>query len=149
MSDAEAFLELGERQVAAPRKARMRAAETRAARKKTATETALDERGQQVRAWRRWHREQLDEALAGPHGRTLERLLRFLESMTLQSAPALVELVRSENWKSADYVTRLVALHEINGAITALRERHGLAPFDDGLPGEPATAFGLIKDLLQ
>ncbi len=38
-----AFLDLAERQIAAPRKAQMRAAEKRAARK-TATEKALDER---------------------------------------------------------------------------------------------------------
>jgi hypothetical protein len=148
MSSGNAFLELGERQIAAPRKARMRGAETRAA-SKTAAYKRLAERDQQVRAWRRWHREQLEEALAGPHGCVLDRLVRFLESMTLRSAPALVELVRSEDWKSVDYATRLVALHEINGAITALREQHGLAPFDDGLPGEPVTAFCLIKDLLQ
>jgi hypothetical protein len=142
MRDADAFLTL-ERQIAAPRKARMRAAENRAARK------ALDERDQQVRAWRHWHREKLDEALAGPHGRMLGWLLRFLESMTLQSAPALIELLRSEDWQSADDDTRFAALHAIDGAIMALRERHGLPPMDDALPGEPLTAFQIIRELLR
>ena len=144
MRDADAFLTL-ERQIAAPRKARMRAAENRAARK------ALDERDQQVRAWRHWHREKLDEALAGPHGRMLGRLLRFLESMTLQSAPALVALVRNEDWQSADDDTRFAALHEIDGATIRLRERSNLAPFDDSLPfsDEKPTAFQIVRELLR
>lgn len=145
---AAGFLDLADRQIAAPRKARMRATEKRAARK-TAAETALRERDQQVRAWRRWHREQRDEAIAGPHGRTIEQLVQFLKGMTLQSASALLELIGSEDWKAIDYTARLVALHEINVAIIALRERHGLAPLDDGLPGEPPTAFCLIRDQLR
>ena len=42
----------------------------------------------------------------------------------------------------------MIALHEINAAITALRERNGLAPIDDPLPGAPENAFRIIKTIM-
>jgi hypothetical protein len=42
----------------------------------------------------------------------------------------------------------LTVLHEINRAVTDLRTRHGLAPFDDGWPGERDSAFCTIRQLL-
>ena len=51
----------------------------------------------------------------------------------------LVGFVHSIKCAVIDYDTRLVVVHELNVAITAFREKHGLVPIDDGLPGEPDT----------
>ena len=42
---------------------------------------ALADRAHLLRAWRRWHREQLKEALAGVHGAVLERLMAKLKDL--------------------------------------------------------------------
>lgn len=48
-----------------------------------------------------------------------------------------------------DPETRLIALHEINVAITKLRERHGMSPIDDALPGERLTAFQIVRSIIS
>jgi hypothetical protein len=100
-----------------------------------------------LRAWRNWHREQLEEALAGVHGAVLERLMRELKD--LRSARELVDFISAQNWEAVDADTRLIALHQINDAITKLRERKGLAPIDDAFPGEPLTAFQFIRNIMS
>jgi hypothetical protein len=92
-----------------------------------------------LRAWRAWHHEQLEEALAGPHGTVIARLMALLKGMT--SARALVDFINAQDWSSIDAATRFTALHQINEAITAHRERNDLAPIDDALPAEPPNAF--------
>src|SRR5262245_32488678 len=77
-----------------------------------------------MRVWRKWHREELDEVLAGPHGAMMERLMFILKSLELNSVSQqlLLAYVRGIDWAIVDYDTRLIALHEINTAITQLRE---------------------------
>jgi hypothetical protein len=41
-----------------------------------------------------------------------------------------------------------LVLHEINTAITKLRERYGLTPFDDGFPGDRPNVFQIIRAVL-
>jgi hypothetical protein len=101
-----------------------------------------------LRAWKRWHADQLEETLNGPHGTAVAQVMATLEHMTPNSAPALISLMRDFDWSQMSANVRLVVLHEINQAITRLRERAGLAPIDDALPGERPNAFSLIKDLL-
>ena len=43
---------------------------------------------------------------------------------------------------------RLTILHQLNTAITRLREQQGMPPFDDGVPGERDNVFRRIKDLM-
>ena len=140
-----AFLELAERQISAPAKARQRAVEKRAMRK--AEQKALAERDCMFRAWTHWRREQLDAALAGPHGGALQALIAFLT--TMKSSSALIEHVRTGNWKAADADMRFLVLHLVNSAMVRLHEERGLPPFDDGLPGEPPTAFQIIREMLR
>jgi hypothetical protein len=90
-------------------------------------------------AWREWHREQLEEALAGVRRDVLKRLMEQLKD--LRSACALVDFIAAQDWESVNADTRAIALFEINRAITALRERQKLLPINDALPGEPLTAF--------
>jgi hypothetical protein len=101
-----------------------------------------------LRAWKKWHREQLEEVLTGPHGAAVAQVIGFLDGMGLQSAPTLIALLREHDWQQIDHDVRYVLLHEINAAITKLRERSGLTPIDDALPHERNTSFLIIRELL-
>ena len=72
-----------------------------------------------LRAWKRWHREQLKQALCGLHRDVLERLMLRLKN--LQSARELVGFIEAQDWTAIDVETRFIALHEINAAIRAAR----------------------------
>jgi hypothetical protein len=102
-----------------------------------------------LKQWRRWHREQLEQALAGPHGAMMAELVDRLSKLTQQSASALLHFVRAQNWKSIDANTRFTALHEINVGIAAAREREGMAQFDDALWGERSTLFQVARELMK
>ena len=88
-----------------------------------------------LRSWRKWHREELETALAGQHGAMVERLVFILKELKLESAPLLLAYIRGVDWTTVDYPTRLTVLHEINTAIARMRERNGLSFYDDGFPG--------------
>jgi hypothetical protein len=109
-------------------------------------EQTLQDNARLLRAWKRWHREQLEEALCGLHRDALERLM--LQLKNLQSARELIGFIEAQNWAVIDADTRFTGLHEINAAITALRERNGLAPIDDPLPSAPENAFRIIKTIM-
>jgi hypothetical protein len=115
-------------------------------RRSKALEKELADSSTLVRQWKRWHREQLEEALAGMHRDVLERLMAQLEN--LRSARELVQSVAAEDWGAVDDDTRAIALHEIGTAITKLRLSLGLEPLDDGLPDEPENAFRLIEQIV-
>jgi hypothetical protein len=141
MSTARAFLDVAEQQVAAPRKARLRAAERR--------DAAIEERTDLHRAWRAWRRGRVEELMAGPHGAAARALREFLAKMKIGDAAALIVAVGAGPWREADADIRFEVLSLVDHAIAALRERGGLPPFDDALPGEPATAFQVIREILR
>jgi hypothetical protein len=116
-------------------------------KRRSAQEKELADREKLTRAWRKWHREQLEVALDGMHGDVMHRLMDGLKE--LRSARELVDFIAARDWSRIDANTRLVALHEINRAITELREHMGLDPIDDALPGEPLRAFQLIKAIID
>ena len=116
-------------------------------KRRTTKEQELADRSRLAHAWRKWHAEQLKAALEGVHGAVLERLMAQLKD--LHSARELVDFIAAQNWNAVDAETRQAALHEIGIAICQLRERAGLEPFDDGLPGEPDNAFRRIKSTLS
>jgi hypothetical protein len=119
-------------------------------RRNRAAEKKLDDDTRLLRIWRQWRREQLDEALAGPHGHIVKAVTDFLQHrMSLKSAPELLALLRRQDWRLVDADTRLTVLHEINIASARLRERNGLSPFSDSLPGEQPTLFELARVLLD
>jgi hypothetical protein len=74
--------------------------------------------------------------------------MTFLKGMEPQSAPALIALLHEFDWSQMSAEVRFTVLHEINEAITRLRERAGLAPIDDAPPGQRLNAFLLIKETL-
>jgi|SRR5215471_3701768 len=100
-----------------------------------------------LRAWRKWHHDEPAEALVGLHRDVMQRLITELKS--LRSARELVAFIEAQDWSAVDYGTRFTALHEINKAITKLRERAGQDPINDGLPGEPLRAFQLIRNIIN
>jgi hypothetical protein len=100
-----------------------------------------------LRAWRRWHREELEQAIAGPHGDLVAQFVQILRGLTLQSAPMLLKFVRTQDWRSIDSATRLILLHEVNTAITALRERNNMVPFDDTLD-DRLNVFNTIQAIM-
>jgi hypothetical protein len=110
-----------------------------------AQEQKLADDARLLRAWKRWHREERTAVLAGPHGPALAELFRMLDNIEHVRPSQLVGLVQSIAWSTIDYPTRLAVLHETNSAVSKQRERLGLAPFDDGLPGDPPNVFCLIR----
>jgi hypothetical protein len=125
-----------------------RAARKGAAMKKcNAQEQKLADDARLLRAWRKWHREQLEEALAGVRRDVLERLMEQLKD--LRSARELVDFIAAQDWSAVDANTRFTALHEINNAITKLRQHENLTSIDDPLPGQPENAFWIVKRIFE
>lgn len=86
------------------------------------------------------------DLLKGKWGPEIKGLLQILDSLTPSSPPALMSYLTKCQWfVNADYGTRHDILWVIDSAIMAFRIREGLSPFDDGLLGEPATAFCIIR----
>ena len=114
----------------------------------TAKEQELVDKTRLLRAWRRFHREERDAALAGPHGAVVNELFRMFKNLQHVQPSQLIGYVQSIDWSAIDYATRLTVIHELNNAITAFREKRGLEPIDDGVPGDPETAFRTIKAIV-
>jgi hypothetical protein len=142
MIAANAFLELAERQIAAPRKVLASAAEKRARTR------ALAERDKQFAQWRTWRQERCAALLEGPHADAARSLLAQLNQLTMADSEHLINCVRSGPWVTADATVRQTLLAIIDNTIIELRERNGLPPFDDPLPGEPPNAFLTLRELL-
>src|SRR5215468_4087226 len=100
----------------------------------------------QMRVWRAWHRERLEKALNGVHRDVFARLMRQLKE--LRSVRQLVNFISAQDWGAVDADTRAIALHQINVAITALRESNGLLPFDDALPGARPNTFEIVRKII-
>jgi hypothetical protein len=139
------FEQFAEDHISAPRKARIRAAETRAQRKR---EKELDDREIMFREWQKWHQKRKAELLTGAWGEAATELADFLERMDTDDAVALIELVERGPWRDADADTRFMVLELIDHSIIYLREREGLEPFDDPLDDD-LNAFLIIRGLLQ
>ena len=101
-----------------------------------------------MRAWKRFHREEREAVLAGPHALVLGELFRMFQNLKHVQPSQLIDFVQSIDWTAIDYATKLVTIHEFNSAITTFRTTQGLEPIDDGLPGEPDTPFRTIKAIV-
>ena len=75
-----------------------------------------------------------------------QALLAFLQTMSLEDGPQLIEFVRTGDWHRAD---PFEILSLIDAALTTLREQHGLPPFDDARPDEEPTAFLIIREMFR
>ena len=144
------FEALAEAQIPAPVKARAAAVERRRAR---AAQAERDLRDEQIllKSYRAWKRAKRDALLSGPHRREVRGLIRFIESMTLSSAPALIALIERAAWirtMTADERHDLFGI--VARGITRCREKAGLPPFDDEIPWmqEPKAA-SRIKAIME
>jgi hypothetical protein len=146
LSRGEAFLAFAEEHTPAPVRAHRRAA---ARRREKAAEKALQQRDRLFRIWTKWRRERVDVLLAGPHGAKAQALIEFLQTMALDDGPQLIELVRAGDWHLANADTRFEILSVINTAITTLHERHGLPPFDDGIPPDHERTAFIIREMFR
>lgn len=99
--------------------------------------------------WKAWHQEQRDAVLAGPHATTLAELFRAFAKIECVQPAQLVGFIGAIDWSTIDYQTRLTVLHELNTTITEFREKQGLDPISDPLPGEPNNAYRIIKNLFN
>jgi hypothetical protein len=115
---------------------------------KTKKEKELADNARLLRAWKKFHREQREAVLAGPHGAVLSELFRMFANIQHVTPAQLIGFVQSINWADVNYAVRLTVLHEINNAITAFRVERDLEPIDDSLPNEPESPFRLIKAIL-
>jgi len=106
--------------------------------RRTAQHKALTEKRIELRLWKQWRRERLEALLAGPYAEPAQALLAFFKTMT--GAGALVEFVMSGPWADADEDVRYEIL-----SLVKRRERMGLAPIDDSLPGQPENAFLILR----
>jgi hypothetical protein len=118
-------------------------------RQRTAQEKKLADDARLLRAWKNFHREERETVLSGPHARTLVELFRMFANIECVQPSQLVGFIGAIDWSAIDHQTRLTVLHELNTVITKLREKRGLAPIDDPLPGQPDNAFRIIKKLFE
>jgi len=101
------------------------------------------------RAWKKWHREELEEAREGVHGAVVAEIMGVLDQLELESASVLLDHVRRTDWHAVSADVRLTILHQVNNAITKPRERHNLKPIDDPFPGERESVFRTIKSMMN
>jgi hypothetical protein len=130
------FVDLFERQAPSPVKSRVRATE---ARRSNREQQHNDEQRELSAYYRANRRQELDDALAGADGAKLQTLIVQLEALTLETIPQLATFVRANGWHSAAANTLFLARRLASESIVNLREKNGFSPFDDPLPGEPAT----------
>jgi hypothetical protein len=101
-----------------------------------------------LRSWKKFHREEREAVLAGPHGSVLAELFRMLDHLECIQPSQLIGLARAIDWMAIPYDVKLTVLHWVNNSITKYRDKRGLEPIDDNLPGQPDTPFRTIKAII-
>ena len=110
----------------------------------------LADQSVQLRRYKHWKRNQFEALSRGVHGAQWKALTTILRNLTLPEAMYLPEYVERQDWLlDADDHTRHTAAELIHGAIIRERIRNGYSPLDDGLPGEPPSAYEMIRGLLK
>lgn len=110
-------------------------------------EKAQRERAEQVAQYKRWKAEVRRGMAAGIYGPEIIMLFRLLRRFP--SSQQLVDWVQGSQWLlDASRDTRREVMGWIGAAIMRWNIRHGLPPFDDGLPHEPDTPYVQIRRLL-
>jgi hypothetical protein len=117
-------------------------------KQRTAEEQKLSDNARLLRAWKKFHREEYEAVLVGPHATVLSELFRMLQNLQHTQPVQLIGLVHSIEWTTIDSNTKLVVLHELNSAIMKFRERRGAEPIDDNLFDQPDTPFRMIRAII-
>jgi hypothetical protein len=105
---------------------------------------ALAEQRHEFRQWKRWRRERFEELLEGPYAEPARALVEFCKT-TMTGPTALINFIAAGPWSTADMDTRIEILAFVDAVIIKQRERMGLPPFSDPLPGQPTNAFLILR----
>ena len=117
---------------------------------KSAKDKRLEERGKLATHYRREEARRTAEALASPQGKRLAVLLAEFDRLTIDDADIMITRIEVQDWLlRADEDFRRLALRLIDKRIGRIRRDAGLIELDDPLPGEPDSAFFIIKRLLR
>jgi len=117
---------------------------------KSAKDKRLEERGRLAAHYRREEARRTAEALASPLGKHLGSLLAEFDRLTIDDADVMIAGLEAQDWlPRADEDFRRLALRLIDRRIGRIRRDAGLIELDDPLPGEPDSAFFIIKRLLR
>jgi hypothetical protein len=137
------FLALAERQISAPVKRRIAAAEA------PRQDKAEREREALAAHFVAWRAQRLAALRSGPYSDEIAEIDQILERLTTDTIPNLAQYVCGSRLVDADCDTRHGALSLIGAALARTREEAGLEPFDDGLPDQVPDAFILVREALR
>ena len=118
-------------------------------RRLSTNDKELRDRQTLLRAWKKFHREERDAVLAGPHGPALAELLRTIANLQHIQPAQLIGLAHAVDWAAIPYDTRLVVLHELNTNSMRYREKRGAEPIDDNLFDQPDTPYRVIRAIIH
>lgn len=147
---------VGDSLLSAPVRRKQEAAAARAQKKaaRLATMTESEKREEEAaalfRQYRAWQRERLADQMEGEFGEMIRPLVAFLRKMTLDDHAELVRRIdEARSWlRDAPRETRLVMLRAVSDAICRIRTNAFLPPIDDALPGEPPTAYQVVRPMI-
>ena len=115
-----------------------------------ARDKRLEERGRLAAQYEREEARRVAEALASPLGKRLASLLAGFDRLTIDDADVMIARLEAQDWLlGADEAFRRLALRLIDKRIGRIRREAGLVELDDPLPGEPMSAFFIVKRLLR
>jgi len=115
-----------------------------------ATEKALQDRNRLYRNYKAAKKQDLAALYADPEwGDALRKFVATLTHFGPEHAERMVEYVSSHRLTGAPADIRFAALQQCDYRITRIRQRAGLVPFDDPLPGEEDNVFLLCKKALK
>jgi hypothetical protein len=147
------FEQVADRQMTAPAKAKQRAIDKRRDRGPpplSAQERKLHNQAKQARVYRAYRRRQLKEQYSGKHKQGWHDLRKTLRQASIDNPENIIDHIAKAKWiHGADLDTRHLVLSIISSKIVRLRERNGLDPFDDALPGEPDTVFQIVRSMIM
>jgi hypothetical protein len=148
------FSALAEALTPNPVKTRRKAVETRRTRaadrsRAQQAEKDMEDEGKLLVLYRRYKREQVTALLNGPFGPQVAALVTIMRRMDLTEAGELIRHIQDATWiKLLSPNDRFILLGMVGRAITKLREKNGLPPFDDGVWGENPKAFEKIRNII-
>jgi len=131
---------------------RMAKSDAEAPMKLSPLDQKLFDAQQQLRNYHRLKRQEMVALRNGPYGQHVKELEQLLDTLAMESAPALVGYIAKCIWlRSAPPDIKHQVLGIISATIARLRVRAGLPPFDDSLPftDEPPTAYEQIRHTIS
>jgi hypothetical protein len=115
--------------------------------KPSAMEKNMYDKAKQLTLFRKWKCEIRQSIIDGKYQVEIIMLLRLLRRTP--DAGRLLQWINDAKWLlDADLKVRQNVLSWIDDALVRYHVRHGLAPYNDGLPGEDDPPFVVARKLL-